>query len=223
MLDIVTELRARLGFVQSGPASRANDVIMRSFLQEAHDYIYEALSPPGERNKAVVKLKAGQRLYDWNNDQLKEPIEPGRVIDVWLIYSDTIRNKMTQGITEYDLALTPSQWPQKWDHLFGQIEVWPTPDQDYDMVIEYITGKPRFTQDADRPGVPDRLVLLYAISAAKAHYRHPDAQASAGAFQKMLASELFKQKQNKRFFASAPETRQPQVVRTANGGYTLSV
>jgi hypothetical protein len=71
--------------------------------------------------------------------------------------------------------------------------------------------------------VPDRLVLLYAISAAKAHYRHPDAQASAGAFQKMLASELFKQKQNKRFFASAPETRQPQVVRTANGGYTLSV
>ena len=44
--SLMTELKARLGFVTQGAASHNNDTIMRSFLQEAHDFVYEELDHP---------------------------------------------------------------------------------------------------------------------------------------------------------------------------------
>lgn len=68
----------------------------------------------------------------------------------------------------------------------------------------------------------DRLVFLYALATSKAHYRHPDAQPAAVTFQNMLTKEKMKQKENRRFFANTNTARgESQVVRTANGGYTL--
>ena len=221
--ELMTELRARLGFVTQGSASKNNDTVIKSFLQEAHDYVFGELEPPAMRKKTVIKLVAGSFLYDWNNDEEDEPIDPGRVISVWVRTSDTIRTPLTQGITEHDRSLdTIRQEPSKYDHLNGQMELWPIPDQPYDLMVEYIADKPRFERPSDRPGAPDRLVFLYALANAKAHYRHPDAQASATAFQNMLNKEKFRQKENKRFFMQGETTRgQAQVVRTANGGYTL--
>lgn len=221
--ELMTELRARLGFVTQGSASKNNDTVIKSFLQEAHDYVFGELEPPAMRKKTVIKLAAGSFLYDWNNDEEDEPIDPGRVISVWVRTSDTIRTPLTQGITEHDRSLdTIRQEPSKYDHLNGQMELWPIPDQPYDLLVEYIADKPRFDRANDRPGVPDRLVFLYALANAKAHYRHPDAQAAATAFQNMLNKEKFRQKENKRFFMQGETTRgQAQVVRTANGGYTL--
>ena len=221
--ELMTELRARLGFVTQGSASKNNDAVIKSFLQEAHDYAFGELDPPAMRKKTVIKLVAGSFLYDWNNDEEDEPIDPGRVISVWVRTSDTIRSPLTQGITEHDRSLDDiREEPQKYDHLNGQMEVWPIPDQPYDLMVEYIADKPRFDRANDRPGVPDRLVFLYALANAKAHYRHPDAQAAATSFQNMLNKEKFRQKENKRFFAQTETTRgQAQVARTANGGYTL--
>lgn len=221
--ELMTELRARLGFVAQGSASKSNDATIKSFLQEAHEYVFGDLEPPAMRKKATIKLEAGSFLYDWHNDVEDEPIDPGRVISVWVRTSDTIRTPLTQGITEHDRSLDDiREEPQKYDHLNGQIEVWPIPDQPYDLLVEYIADKPRFDRANDRPGVPDRLVFLYALANAKAHYRHPDAQAAATAFQNMLGREKFRQKENKRFFMQGETTRgDQQVARTANGGYTL--
>lgn len=221
--ELMAELRARLGFVTQGSASKANDTVMKSFLQEAHEYVFGELEPPAQRKKTAIRLMAGSFLYDWHNDEEDEDINPGRVISIWVKTSDTIRSPLRQGISESDRSMgSIRQQPEKFDHLNGQIELWPIPDQPYEMVIEYIAEKPRFDRSSDRPGVPDRLVLLYALANAKAHYRHPDAQASATSFQNMLSKEKFRQKENKRFFMQGETMRgEQQVARTAGGGYTL--
>lgn len=220
--ELMTELRARLGFITQGSASKNNDAVIKSFLQEGHDYVFGELEPPAMRKKTVIRLAAGSYLYDWHNDEEDEDIDPGRVLSVWLKETESIRSPMRQGITENDRSLDIRQQPEKYDHLNGQMEVWPIPDQDYDLVIEYTADKPRFDRPSDRTGVPDRLVFMYALANAKAHYRHPDAQASATSFQNMLGKEKFRQKENKRFFAQGETTRgEQQVVRTSSGGYTL--
>jgi len=221
--ELMTELRARLGFVTQGSASKNNDVVMKSFLQEAHEYVFSELEPPAMRKKTMISLAAGSYLYDWHNDVDDEHIDPGRVLSVWVKVGDQIREPLTQGITEFDRSFSSlTGQPTKYDNLDGQIELYPIPDAPYDMVVEYIAERARFDRASDRPSVPDRLVLLYALANAKAHYRHPDAQASASSFQNMLSREKFRQKENRRYFQQTETTRSDaQVVRTANGGYTL--
>jgi len=221
--ELMTELRARLGFVAQGSASKSNDATIKSFLQEAHEYVFGELEPPAMRKKATIKLEAGSFLYDWHNDVEDEPISPGRVLSVWVKVGDQIRERLSQGITELDRSFSSlTGQPTKYDHLNGQIELHPVPDAAYDLILEYTADRGRFDRASDRTSVPDRLVFLYALANAKAHYRHPDAQAAATAFQNMLAKEKFRQKENKRFFAQTETTRgQAQVARTANGGYTL--
>lgn len=221
--ELMTELRARLGFVAQGSASKSNDATIKSFLQEAHEYVFGDLEPPAMRKKATIKLEAGSFLYDWHNDVEDEPISPGRVLSVWVKVGDQIRERLSQGITETDRSFASlNGQPTKYDHLNGQIELHPVPDAAYDLILEYTADRGRFDRASDRTSVPDRLVFLYALANAKAHYRHPDAQAAATAFQNMLAKEKFRQKENKRFFMQGETTRgQAQVARTANGGYTL--
>lgn len=221
--ELMTELRARLGFVTQGSASKNNDLVIKSFLQEAHDYVFGELEPPSMRKKTTIKLVANSYLYDWHNDQEDEDIDPGRVLSMWVIESDNQRRPLTQGISEADRADSNiRECPERYDNLNGQIELYPIPVQPYDLVIEYTADKPRFDRASDRPGVPDRLVFLYALATAKAHYRHPDAQPAAVTFQNMLAKEKMRQKENRRYFANTNTARgDQQVVRTANGGYTL--
>jgi hypothetical protein len=221
--ELMSELRSRLGFIAQGSASKNNEAVLKSFLQEAHDFVFSELQPPAQRKKTIIKLERGSFLYDWHNDQEDEDIDPGKVISVWLKESDTIRTPLRQGITENDRSLdTIQQQPEKFDHINGQMELWPIPDQPYDLIVEYLAEQNRFDRQNDRPSVPDRLVFLYALANAKAHYRHPDAQASATTFKTLLDKEKFRQKENKRFFMQGETTRgDAQVVRTANGGYTL--
>lgn len=221
--ELMSELRSRLGFVAQGSASKNNEAVLKSFLQEAHDFVFSELQPPAQRKKTIIKLERGSTLYDWHNDEEDEEIDPGKVISVWLKESDTIRTPLRQGITEHDRSLdTIQQQPEKYDHINGQIELWPIPDQPYDLIVEYLAEQNRFDRQSDRPSVPDRLIFLYALANAKAHYRHPDAQAAATTFKTMLDKEKFRQKENKRFFHQGETTRgDAQVVRTSNGGYTL--
>lgn len=221
--ELMTELRARLGFVAQGSASKSNDATIKSFLQEAHEYVFGDLEPPAMRKKATIKLEAGSFLYDWHNDVEDEPISPGRVLSVWVKVGDQIRERLSQGITELDRSFSSlTGQPTKYDHLNGQIELHPVPDAAYDLILEYTADRGRFDRASDRTSVPDRLVFLYALANAKAHYRHPDAQAAATAFQNMLGREKFRQKENRRYFMDTSTTRSDaQVARTANGGYTL--
>lgn len=220
--ELMTELRARLGYVTQGPAAKNNDTLIKSFLQEAHDFVYGELDMPDMRKKTQITIMAGSYLYDWHNDIEDEEIDPLNVISLWLIKSNTQREMLSQGITEVDRSFDElRQYPQKYDNLDGQIELWPIPDQQYQLLVEYKSGKPRFDRTSDRPGAPDRLLFLYALALAKGHLKHPDAQVSAESFKSMLAREKSKQKENKRYFAGTTSgSSEKYVIRTENG-YSL--
>lgn len=197
--ECLTELKARLGFVAQGPSSNNNNPVLTSFLQEGHDLLYAELKPTPARKKTAITLEAGSYLYDWHNDAEDEDIDPRGVKAIWVIVSGDMRVQLAQGITEYDRSLTSRSHPTHYDTLNGQIELWPVPDQPYQMIVEYTAPKPRFAAAADRPGVPDRLILLYAIAQGKAHYRHPDAQVAGTTFERMLRQEKADQHENRRY------------------------
>jgi hypothetical protein len=196
--------------------------VMTSFLQEAHDYVYAELHPSPMAKRTEIALEPGSTLYDWHNDIEDEDIDPGTVKALWLIRSSSERVLMEQGIDEGHRSFTTRQYPTRYDTLNGQCEVWPTPDQAYQMTIEYLALQPRFTQDADRPGVPDRLVLLYAIATAKSHYRHPDAQVAGTTFANMLRIEKVKQHENRRYIVGGRQDPF-DTVQVSNGVHTFRV
>lgn len=220
--ELLTELKARLGFVAQGPASNNNNPVLTSFLQEGHEYVFAELRPSPMRKRTTIELEPGSFLYDWHNDIEDEDIDPGLVESVYLIKSETDRIKLRQGITEDHREFVQRQYPERYDTLNGQIELWPVPDQTYDLVVEYVAPRPAFTTQSDRPGVPDRLVLLYAIANAKAHYRHPDAQAAGATFAKMLEIEKGKQHEGRRYIVNECASSQ-NTVEVSNGVHTFRV
>ena len=218
--ELLAELKARLGFVAHGPASNNNNPVMISFLQEAHDFIYSTLEPAPMRKKTVITLEQGSFLYDWHNDAEDEDIDPGLVMSVWIVDGDS-RTQLVQGISEADREDNSRSVPVKYETLNGQIELWPVPDRAYGLMVEYIASKPRFAQSADRPGVSDRLILLYAIANAKAHFRHPDSQSVAVLFNTKLRLEKIKQHENRRFFLNG-HYQKSRTVTGSDGDYRLS-
>jgi len=137
---------------------------------------------------------------------------------VWIAQGDTLRLPLLQGITERhrehaDLRDTPSRY----DTLNGQIELWPVPDRAYELLIEYEASPARFSQDADRPGVPDALVFQLALATAKAHYRHADAQVAGEKFETMLRKFKAAQHEGRRYVAGQCEDAALHVVATADG------
>jgi hypothetical protein len=89
-------------------------------------------------------------------------------------------------------------------------------------VVEYIAPKPRFSQPSDRPGVPDRLILLYAIANAKAHYNRSDAQAAGATFTEMLEMAKSNRHENKRYIVNARKGVE-ETVRSTPSGYSFRV
>lgn len=215
--ELITELRTRLGFVSQGPSANNNKSILDSFLQEAHEAVYAQLQPEAARKKTRIKLEAGSYLYDYHNDEEDENIDPGSVISMWIVDSGENRYKLRQGISERMREDDDRSQPLRYDTLDGQIELHPIPDEGpYDLLIEYIQERPRFTRDNDRPGVPDRLVFLFALYMAQAHYRMPDHQVTLQLFQSMMTKEKAKQHENRRYFISHPTERKGYVVRSGD-------
>ena len=219
--ELLTELRARLGFVAQGPSANNSKAVMDSFLREAHEYVYTQIEPSPMRKKTVIALEQGSYLYDWHNDEEDEDINPGLVLSVWLIDGKN-RYKMVQGINERQREDDSRSQPTRYDTLNGQIELWPVPDRPYGLLVEYIASKPRFVEASDRPGVNDQLVLLYAIYRAQVHYRHPAYQATSASFNTLLAKEKARQHENRRYFVNDPEGAAGEVV-GSNGVYRYVV
>lgn len=220
--ELLAELKARLGFQTQGASTMLADPLFTSFLQEAHDYVFEELEAPLSTKRTTIKVVPGSKLYDFNNDLEDEPIDPHSVESVHLYDTPTSQYTMRQGITEQMRCDdTTRSSPERYDILNGQIEVWPTPDAEYPMVVIYRQGKSRFTQPSDRPSVPDRLVMLYAVASAKAHYNHRDAQTAGAIFQKYLRLEKQKQHDNMTYSVKPRPESTRTVRRTADGRFVL--
>ena len=216
--ELLTELKSRMGFVAQGPASNNNNAVLTSFLQEAHDIMYAQLNPVMMRKKTVITLEPGSYLYDWHNDIEDEDIDPLLVQSVWLV-NGSERYPLMQGISEAQRGDTSRSRPVRYETLDGQIELWPIPDRAYGLMVEYIASRPRFAQPSDRPGVSDRLIFLYALSLAKSHYRHPDAQVAVSACTNLLRLEKIRQHQNRRYFINSRYQPDEHQVSGANGNW----
>ena len=220
--ELITELRARLGFVTQGGASNSNETIMKSFLQEAHEYVFEQLQPPAIKVRTVLDVVKGSYLYDWVDDANNGArIDPGQVLGLSIVENGEHVYPLRQRNVSEPRADHEEGRPSSYSTLNGQIELYPVPDADYRLRIEYLSAKNRFEQQGDRPSVPDRLVFLLALANAKAHYRHPDSQAAGAMFESMLSSYRAKQHENKRYFALPRHAPELQVVRTADGRFVL--
>lgn len=220
--ELLVELKARLGFQTQGASTMLADRLFISFLQEAHDYVFEELGSPLSTKRTTIKVVPGSKLYDFHNDEDDEDIDPHAIASIHIYDTETSQYTLKQGITEQMRCddITRSS-PERYDILNGQIELWPTPDQEYPMVIVYEQGASRFTQDSDRTSVPDRLVLLYAIASAKAHYNHRDAQTAGNIFQKYLRIEKQKQHDNRTYSVKPRPESTRRVRRTADGRYVM--
>lgn len=220
--DLRRRLRARLGFAIQGPAAENNRDVLNDFLLEAHEYIQELVGVSTLRKKCAIKTSAGSYLYDWHNDDEDEDIDPSKVLSVWVVRGGSWREQLVQGISERNRELVDMRdVPERYDTLNGQIELWPTPGGQYDVIVEYTASPGRFEQDADRPTVPGRLVFLYALAQAKAHYRHPDAAVAGEAFKTLMGKFKSDQHENRRYVVGGTTESQPQVVQNADGSFSL--
>lgn len=221
--EMLSEMKARLGFAVQGAGSKLIDRLLKSFLQEGQFYVWEQLDAPLAMKRTEIKLSAGSKLYDYHNDVDDQDIHPDMVYEIDVYETDTSVVKLRQGITEkMRCDDTSRDCPRRYDTLNGQLELFPTPDREYRLIIHYREGCTRLEQDSDRTCVPSRLVFLYALASAKAHYGHADAQTAGSIFQTALRTEKSRRHGNRRYFCGHGCHDDRQFVRrTADDKYVL--
>lgn len=214
-------LRERCGFHATVGAAPA----LADILREAHEYVYGELDD-GYPVTSTLTLAADTPTYLSISDD-GVPIARGSITSVWIERGDTDRDELPQGIdhavrADADMRGIPERWDAQYrgaDQSVWTMEVWPTPDQAHTLYIDHQRVLTRFSDSADVPSAPYRLVLGYAIALGKAHYGKADAETAGQAFQKMLYAEKARQKENRRFIPSSAACRpvRPRVVATAGG------
>ena len=104
--------------------------------------------------------------------------------------------------------------PSHFDRTGGQIELWPVPERDYGLVVEWDSTHYKFTEKTDRCPVSSRLIFLRALATAKAHYRMPDAQQTAASYNELLSYERGRNVTDKHYSLSN---------KRSDGGYQVAV
>lgn len=215
--NMLTDLRVRLGFVSQGPASRNNEAILKSFLQDAVEYVWGKIEHFPEKKIARIRLLPEEALYDFHDDKEDIDISPNEIIKM-TIADGVNRYPLLRGISEALRAERDVGIPSRWDILDGQIELYPIPESDrLTLCVEHYDNSYRFERYTDRCPVPSRLAFLCALAQAKAHYHQQDAQSVAAMFQNMLSNYRGKQVNGLHVSARHPGTRRWYVTRTADG------
>lgn len=188
MQSLLSELRSRLGFIAQGSSSQANDPILISFLQEAAEIVVADLGISHFKRTTTIQIEKNSKLYDWHDDEHDEDINPNDVTAIYIADGEN-RDRLIEGISEYMRSEVEQGTPTHFERLNGQIELYPVPDRKYGLVIEWDCSNFQFSQKTDRCPVNSRLVFLRALATAKAHYRMPDAQNTASAYNELLTYE----------------------------------
>jgi len=212
-------LRVRCGIHATvGSAPALNDI-----LTEAHEFVYQQLDD-GLPFTSTITLAPNVATYPWVADVDSVPIARGSVQAVWIAQGSQERLPLSQGITHAMRAHSDMRAPPEWydskfegDPAVFTLEVWPTPDQAYPLYVDHERVLTRFSESADVPSAPYRLVLAYAIAMGKAHYSKPDAEVSGQAFKTMLSKTKYEQRENQRYIPQSDRAAVPRVVQTAGG------
>lgn len=214
MGELLSELRSRLGFIAQGSSSMANDQILISFLQEAAEIVVADLGIPFFKRLTTIQVVKGSKLYDWHDDENDEDINPQDVRALYIADGVDQRYRLIEGITEGMRADIQQSMPSHFDRTGGQIELWPVPERDYGLVVEWDSTHYKFTEKTDRCPVSSRLIFLRALATAKAHYRMPDAQQTAASYNELLSYERGRNVTDKHYSLSN---------KRSDGGYQVAV
>ena len=175
-------LLARLGMGGMGASGGANQALMDSFLSNGQSQLYWLADWKHITTYYEFTTGIGQNLYDYpelagrNRRLLRVEV---RISNVW--------RELREGITTAMWSTMETQTiPQRYDR-YSQVLLYPKPNQAYTMRMWYVADLGRFTQNDDRATLDDEMILLHAVTNAKAHYRQPDAKLYEGQLNALLA------------------------------------
>lgn len=175
-------LLARLGMSGMGASGGANQTLMDSFLSNGQTQLYWMQDWRHMIAYEDKTLGVGQTLLDYPT----ECEDNRRVLRIESPYNGQYR-QLQEGIETADWSTMETQsWPCKFER-FAQILIYPEADQIYTVRVWYVKDLERFTQDADVATLDDEMVLLHAVTNAKAHYRQPDADLYKGQLDTLLS------------------------------------
>lgn len=169
--DCRNELAARLGFGAMVGAGQMNAPILNSFLADAQEQLYLALDWPELVTFDEKQTNVGQAFYDWPAN-----VNLRRILSVAVRISGNLWHPLQRGIEFSHRSVPTSSYPLRYEPTAQQMEVWPVPGAAYTLRRYYVQALGRFTQNDDPVTLEGRLVLLFALANAKAHYKHSDAQ-----------------------------------------------
>jgi hypothetical protein len=197
LLSLRTELAQRLGFSSSGSGAILQASLLNSALRSGQEQIYyefgDLLTHRINDNEPGATV-ADQVLYEFPLDC--DPLKP-LTISVQRI-SGGIYSELQVGIgvlAHNVLPVMNKRWPSNYDirnHAVvagvvkPMIELWPTPDQAYNLKLEYNAALGRFEEDGDLSTIQPQLILLHAIVTMKAHYQQADYQLYASQLSGLL-------------------------------------
>lgn len=183
---------ARLGMGGMGASGGANGALIDSFLSNGQVQLFWAQDWRQLTDYKDVTTGVGQNAYDY-------PVAGAmlttrgcdrdrRILRLESVQSGTYA-RMREGITTDDWSnMETVGSPAKFDR-FAQILLYPKGVNATDTFrIWYIADLLPFTVDGDRATLDDEMVLLHAVTNAKAHYRQPDAKLYEGQLNTLLAS-----------------------------------
>ncbi|MGI9305774.1 MAG: hypothetical protein ACR2P5_00555 [Gammaproteobacteria bacterium] len=190
--DLRARLRRRLGFAHTGSVSLVNNDLLTEFLQDAQESLWDQFDIPELFVDPEIQTARGAFLYDFPDD-----CDPTRIYEISANVTQYWR-PLDQGIdTRHDTVRELEGYPVRWDVTnSGQLELYPFPDQIYRLKLEYLRKPGPFSEDHDRASFDDRLIFLYALATAKAHYRMPDAQAIGNQLQARISTLRARAKMN---------------------------
>lgn len=203
--EIVYRVAVRCGYAGQGGASGIQRPIMKDFVQSAQTQLIEQYHDTVLRiinDDDPGTLTTGATLYDIPDNA---PPDDFKEIRLLTLEGDASYPQLVRGITHAMRAYTERRRPTHYEIRRGtseqpQIEVWPEPDADYPIRMEYFMRPTKFEDDDDRATVDGELVFLHALTAAKAHYRQPDAEAISAQLNALLSKLKTKQHQGRRYF-----------------------
>lgn len=174
---------ARLGMAGMGASGGANQSLIDSFLSNGQTQLYWAQDWRRLTWYEEKTLGMGQNQIDYPNACERN----ARVLRIDTVYGGQYRD-LCEGIdTAHWSTMETLSWPARYER-YEQILIYPKADQVYTVRVWYVADLGRFTQNADVCTLDDEMVLLHAVTNAKAHYRQPDAKLYEGQLEALLGS-----------------------------------
>jgi hypothetical protein len=183
---------ARLGMGAMGASGGAAGTLIDSFLSNGQMQLYRAQDWRFLTDYKDITTGVSQNLYDYPTTGTMLT-DRGCDRDRRILRLETIQSgqydRMTEGITTSDWSnMETVGSPAKFER-YAQLLVYPKGVNATDTIrVWYVADLMPFTVDDDVATLDDEMVLLHAVTNAKAHYRQPDAKLYEGQLNTLLAS-----------------------------------